>query len=241
MTNEALHFLCNTGALQQTNLPDTDYVVRGGEHPLFQAADSLRRKLKLNDPFSSWFWRPYMAAMAMDVTFRQGFDWQRVTVSPFAGKQVAPQFFNCRPAGTTDRPMFTWKPDYLPDSFDFNFTWTAPNSASYVNGSRNGTVYVSVFMDKQLNIDIKDILPGCDFGVIPNSDWESGSTLAFKLQPITYPVKQVLRTVEDSSKELYMLLSAYAMSEYYSACPDEVNRLGIIGYVIAKATKDYGE
>jgi hypothetical protein len=238
--NDIIHLLTNRDSGFASTFLDKDrYVPKVGDHQLFRAADTLRKLLGLDKTGTDWYWKPLHMAILHDKQFCSYFD-TSTTMRPHTHSFVAPQFFNGKVSGVTNRPILTWKPLELPESFEFTLTLQDVNSASYVNGKQYGVVPCSVSQNVVLVPDLSVLMPGAEFGIISSQPIEPGLVVGWSIEPTRYPAAHVLQVLQ-STHAFNLLMAAYHVQDLYSAIPDDLFRLGLVGTLIARATADHGQ
>jgi hypothetical protein len=214
------------------------YVPRTGGHHLFKAAEQLRKELKLDVQGTDWYWRPLHSAILADKMFCSWFD-TSTSVSPCSNIPEPPAFSNSRVSGVLNRPVLSWNPEALPESFDFSLDYDGSVGA-YTNGTSAGSLPCKVSQGRVLIPDLTEIMPGAEFGLMPSSTPEDGCVVGWRIVPSRYPLSRVLSDC-GALPSLQLLLAAYNLQDMYSAIPDNLFRLGLVASVIARATQDHGQ
>lgn len=240
MSNSAVHYLCNSPRPYGVPSQLTNYRTKSGTNPVFEAADKIRKKLHLDNVDTSYFWRPLILCMREDPIIASMWDWENMTMSFWSSiEEPLLSVDGASITGKADRPALNWIPDELPDSIVLDLTYEDEASIKYSMGSKNGSIPYTVYGD-DLWLQSSEVLPGCDFGLKPDTAWSEGVTIRMKIDPARYPTDKALELVEHLPATM-LLLSSYGMHETFSSSIGTTSKLGILALCIALATSEHGE
>lgn len=237
MVNELIYYLTNRSSHQSELISNSAYSPIVGGDSVYMAADVLRKVLNLHINGVDWFWMAPISCLLANKSFTENVD-ITLTTTPRFWKPTSPEAYNGKFSGVVGRPKIHWVPKSLPDSFYFEMVYSE-GAASITNGSSSYKVPCKIDTERGLVPDLSEAMPGAEFGIVSESVITAGISVGWYVEPSVYPISDTLRKLEALPQHAF-LLAAYSESDSYSAFPDDVYKLGLLTWLIIRATKEHG-